>query len=187
MSGWKDRSNRLQDTCIHFRGINHERCLAGVDWRLLTGGDHVGIALRMPCMRGNNSAVECVYREWRTPEVIARAQAEQDAALARIDEDSAVIDAAHQMDGGVSQVFVCERCDRSQRFVTQSRAELLEHFRLAHKLVSADWADATQQHIAHGDAEHWFQDDYRIVASDGAALCLRSSRMSRRGNDWRGR
>lgn len=186
MSGWRDRSNRLQDTCIHFRGINHERCAAGVDWRRLTGGDHVGIALRMPCMRGNNSAVACDYREWHTDETAAREQAEQDAAMVRIDEDSALIDAAHQMDGGVSQVFVCEMCDRAQRFVTQSRAELLIHFQMAHKLQPAEWADATQQHFAHGDAAQWFQDDYRIVCM-GRVLCLRSQRMSRRGDDWRGR
>lgn len=185
MSGWKDRSDRLTDTCIHFRGINHERCAAGVDWRALTGGDHVGIALRMPCMRGNNSTVECDYREWHTDETAARKLADFEAALARKFEDDDLINGAHRMDGGVSQVFVCERCDRSQRFVTQSRAELLEHFRLAHKLVSADWSDATQEHIRHSDARHWFQDDYRIVAADGAALCLRSSRISRRRSDWR--
>lgn len=184
MSGWKDRSNRLQDTCIHFRGINHERCLAGVDWRLLTGGDHVGIALRMPCMRGNNSTVECDYREWHTDEAAARKLGDLEAAITRHFEDDDLINAAHQMDGGVSQVFVCEMCDRSQRFVNQSRAELLEHFRLAHKLVSAEWVNATQEHIRHSDAQNWFQDDYRIV-SNGRVLCLRSSRISRRHDDWR--
>jgi hypothetical protein len=46
--------------CLHFRGIHHDTCLDGVNWKAITGDDPVGIANRMPCFSGN-WAVRCLH------------------------------------------------------------------------------------------------------------------------------
>jgi len=170
--------------CVHFRGIQHRTCRAGVDWRSVTGGPELGIALRMPCNPASGTGPGCEHCRYPTPEEQAQQEAEIDALIARGLEDNKVIAAAHRMDGGVSQVYVCERCDRAARFTTQSRAELLVHFVSAHVMQTADWTDATQEHLCHSDARDWFQDDYRLSVQSGP-LCLYSVRMARRKGNGR--
>ena len=61
--------------CIHFRGIQHDTCEIGLDWREITGGDPVGIARRMPCIK-QDSESECESYCEPTDEQIKESEAE---------------------------------------------------------------------------------------------------------------
>ena len=62
--------------CVHFQGIQHDKCKAGVDWRQLTGGLSLGIALRTPCMLEHDQCtVTCDKRQFPTREEAERAAA----------------------------------------------------------------------------------------------------------------
>ncbi len=72
-------------TCIHFRGIQHERCAAGVELRPLRDTSGSGMA-RWPCLRILNQrecTTTCSKREFPT-EAEARARLdEMEAALSK--------------------------------------------------------------------------------------------------------
>ncbi len=62
-----EREHRIRKEmtdCIHFSGIQHERCKAGIHVRELVGGSDFGWAARLPCL-GMDAAkceVECPSR-----------------------------------------------------------------------------------------------------------------------------
>lgn len=72
--------------CVHFRGIQHDTCLDGRDWRAITGGDEFGAANRMPCFAGNAGAKCDYYREPTQEDVDA-----QEAQWARCVENMALV------------------------------------------------------------------------------------------------
>lgn len=178
-----------QNSCIHFRGYQHDTCNAGIDWRALTGGDAFGIARRAPCHRDNQSIVTCEACRYPTPEETAAYLADMDAHIARLEEDGRLISAAHRAQHmAVSQVYVCELCPRAARHVTDSRHAMIIHWQEAHALVEDQWLAASQQFVAHSDARTWSQDDTRYTLTDGRDLLLRSVRIRRTGDNaaaWR--
>src|ERR1041384_5147462 len=94
--------------CKYFNGIQHDMCLAGVNYRELVGGEDLGWALGIPCLgdadkdgkrwmgssrkaAGTRSVVECDKRETPT-----REQAEKD-----VDESNAhVADVLRRIEAG---------------------------------------------------------------------------------------
>ncbi len=48
-----------KDTCIHFSGIQNERCEKNIDYLDITGGNRNGFALRLPCIKGKPEARQC--------------------------------------------------------------------------------------------------------------------------------
>lgn len=56
--------------CIHFKGIQHDLCGAGVNMRELVGGDDFGWAMRIPCLLIDSftCTVTCAFRELPTRE-----------------------------------------------------------------------------------------------------------------------
>ena len=175
---------RHQNSCLHFRGYHHTTCKAGVNWRKLVGGDAVGIAVRAPCYRDNQSIVACASCHYPTPEETAAYIADLNTYLARQHADGIIINDAHRAQNmPVSQVYVCELCDRAARHVTTSRAAMIVHWREIHALQPEQWESCTSHFLAHSDAREWSQDDTRHTMIDGRDLLLHSVRTRRRGDD----
>lgn len=66
--------------CRHFRGIQHDTCLAGVNTRQLVGGPDFGWACRLPCfpIRSAGEKVQCdKYCPWTVEEATANEEASQ--------------------------------------------------------------------------------------------------------------
>lgn len=182
-----------ENSCIHFRGIQHATCEAGIDWRALTGGENTGIATRMPCLKDNGSEVACPSLHFYTPEEAAAREAETQAHMERSREDMEIIGAAHknpshQGPGGQSAAYVCELCERATRHVSATAAAASQHAQEAHGITQTEIVAARGQMAAHMDAAEWFQNDDRFTLADGRALLIRSTRTPRRGSDkaiWR--
>lgn len=71
--------------CAHFRGIQHERCLADVHLRELVGGPDFGWAARIPClsMDAERCEVICDRRKLPTREEAEMAVDEDEQRFAR--------------------------------------------------------------------------------------------------------
>lgn len=97
--------------CKHFRGIQHDTCLAGVDWREVTGGDPIGIATRMPCLVHNDTTATCEKIEFPTKEEIEQEEREWNKVVDRMVIASPVITAwkrAHPNGGtGTTECPIC--------------------------------------------------------------------------------
>ena len=78
---------RRQLPCIHFTGIQHDTCKAGVNYRALTGGGD-GYALRLPCITlvGEKPVekVTCDKQRAETKEESEVREAAADAAVERV-------------------------------------------------------------------------------------------------------
>lgn len=80
----KERERRIKhemECCVHFRGIQHDTCLVGVNIRALVGGSDFGWAARIPCllMDADKCEVTCEQRKLPTRE-------EAEAEVVRSDE-----------------------------------------------------------------------------------------------------
>lgn len=78
-------------TCKHFRGIQHDICLADKDWRWITGGELVGVAIRMPCIKRETPQASCEHYAEPTDEEIKEDNAWIDQAIKKIKEASPLI------------------------------------------------------------------------------------------------
>lgn len=102
---------------------------------------------------------------------------ERAAYQQRLREDNELI-SAHHTDARVSQVFVCERCDRAARFVSTNPGATLAHFRNVH---GVDASQATKAGAPiHTDAKAWFS-YLTTFELDGAPLFLHSQKQRRQG------
>lgn len=174
--------------CIHYSGLMDETCKAGVNYRAITGGEQLGIANRIPCLRDNNSAVVCAHCHFPTPDESAAHEAEMEVYMERMREDHKVSsaahkDTAHHGPGGQSFVYVCELCDRSARYVSATAQQASAHLQDAHGVAHADIVAACGRNIAHLDATGWSQNDDRFTLPDGREFLTRSIRTPRRGAD----
>ena len=179
----KSLEEQYTDSCTHFRGIQHQTCKAGVDWRALVGGDDFGIARRMPCLKDNNSTVVCEHCHFPTPEEVQARIAKLEAYMERQREDMALIGAAHEGHDGRSTAYICQLCDRAARDITRTVAEFTDHVTTAHNVSIEEIRAAKGGMAAHLDATDWFQNDDRFTLPDGRELLLRSTRTLRRGVD----
>ena len=88
------RIKQIQSKCIHFTGIQHETCKAGVNYREIVGGEDLGWAIRTPCFEDNKECVvTCNHREFPT---YAEAQAEEDRQEAAMERFWLACNAAHE-------------------------------------------------------------------------------------------
>ena len=78
-------------TCKHFRGIQHDTCLADQPWRKITGGERVGIAKRMPCIKSEFSTDTCDLYTEPTEKEIEESNAWIEQAIANIKEAAPLI------------------------------------------------------------------------------------------------
>lgn len=167
--------------CVHFRGIQHATCAAGVDWYALTGGADFGIATRMPCLKDNNSTVLCAHRHFPTPEEAEAHERAMEEHIQRRMEDTALLASGHADEPGISRFYVCELCDRAERFTARTPGELQNHATEVHGVAQSDILAATGTRMLHSDAVNWFQNDDRFTLPDGRALLIRSVRQPRTG------
>lgn len=184
----KSIGEQYEDWCIHFRGIQHDTCKAGIDWRALTGGEQFGIATRMPCLKGNNSSVACASCHYPTPEETQAREEEFQQHMQRQSEDMALIGSLHEGQEGTSIVYVCQLCGRSERYTARTPTDIFRHIMVVHDLEDTDIRAATGQMASHMDATDWFQTDDKFTLLDGRELLIRSTRMKRRRADramWR--
>jgi hypothetical protein len=71
-------------TCKHFRGIQHDTCSDNRDWRAITGGDMIGVAQRMPCIKRNPDQMICDFYAEPTEKEIEEDNAWIDKAIQNI-------------------------------------------------------------------------------------------------------
>jgi hypothetical protein len=108
---------REAETCVHFRGIQHETCRAGVRLQLVkdTSGDG---PFRWPCIpplpRAQPCTTTCAQRRFPTDEEMAAEERVWTAALNRIDAGrSPCCDAALDVRTAprdTSRVLFCKAC-----------------------------------------------------------------------------
>lgn len=81
----RNRAKRAM-ACVHFNGVQHETCKAGVNYHALAGIGF-GCWKRLPCMPkddGADEVVACEKRQTETPEQTAAREADGDAAWERL-------------------------------------------------------------------------------------------------------
>lgn len=101
-------------TCIHFRGTQHDQCAAGVNLRKLVGGETLGWATRLPCLRvfdaKNGERVTCdQFRAPTKEELDAFEKKFQAHSLNATRAAAAIIEHANGK-RGVSGKFPCPVC-----------------------------------------------------------------------------
>lgn len=82
--------------CIHFNGIQHECCRAGINYRSLAGLPDFGMALRLPCWepsmgRKGETVVVCASYLEPTAGQIAEDEAEEKTYFAKMKKVLAAI------------------------------------------------------------------------------------------------
>jgi hypothetical protein len=182
----KSIAEQYAGRCIHFTGIQHEECGAGVNYRALVGGPDFGWATRLPCLKGNTDAPPCALCHFPTPEETQTHVDEFEANMQRQQEDMEIVGAAHKNPAhqglsGQSFVYVCELCERASRFVSTTALQASVHLQESHGVPEAEIKAARGERAAHLDATDWFQNDDRFTLPDGRAFLLRSIRTPRRG------
>lgn len=111
----EDRERRIQHhmrSCVHFTGIQHTRCEAGVDYRALVGGPDFGWASRLPCLEerlphAEAPIVSCDKCQRTTREQAVAEIDASDAAFARINTCLKAIRAKHGKTRGVQDLMPC--------------------------------------------------------------------------------
>ena len=78
------------NACIHFTGIQNEKCAAGVEYKSVRDSSGPGMA-RWPCLTLNckPAITECARREFPTPEQIEQWEREILAVTERMVKDAA--------------------------------------------------------------------------------------------------
>ncbi len=99
----EDDVQRRMTTCRHFNGIQHPTCEAGVNYRVLVGGDDCGWALHTPC-HADSTDVQCNRYATITRE---------EAIRERDEDDTHVADVVARLERGenVPGVITCRRED----------------------------------------------------------------------------
>lgn len=175
------------DKCVHFRGIQHQTCAAGIVMYDLDPDpqpNQFGVAKRIPCLKDNTTTAVCASCHYPTPDEVAAHEVKMNTAMARMAARNLVIGAAHA-DKPVSTVYVCERCD--PRTVVTSSADLLTHLQDVHQIDAEAVRSLKGSMLAHMDARDWFQTDW-LFELDGQPLIVKSERQQRRGSNraaWR--
>jgi len=97
--------------CKHFRGVQHELCIAGINWRKVTGGDSFGIATRMPCFKKNNSPAKCSHYVEPTQQEIDREEIEFKKLICRMEKAAPIISNwREKLPIGKSEIIKCPVC-----------------------------------------------------------------------------
>lgn len=174
--------------CVHYSGLMDKTCKKGIDYRALTGGDDFGIALRIPCLKSNESTVVCEHCHYPTEAEVQAHEAEMQAHMERMREDGEIIMAAHEKpehmgEAGQTFVYVCELCGRATRAVFSTALQASVHLQEVHQVAHADIVAARGKMAAHYDAADWSQNDDRFFLPDGRTFLLRSVRTPRRGEN----
>lgn len=175
------------DKCVHFRGIQHDTCSAGIVMYALDPDpqpNHFGVAKRIPCLKDNVTTAVCAQCHYPTPDEVAAHEAELKAHMERVRARNLVLSAAHT-DAPVSVVYVCERC--TPRAIMTDSDGLLAHMQDVHQISAETIRSLKGSMLAHLDARDWFQND-RQFNLDGQPLLIKSERQRRRGSNraaWR--
>ena len=109
-----------KNTCIHFHGMVHTLCGAGVDLKLFNGNDPIGLTKAVPCIAGN-CVDTCNKRRFPSPEEVARYNAEIRMRVgAFADALKLISEAAEKREttdfAVVSGVISCPLCGNSLRY-----------------------------------------------------------------------
>lgn len=185
----KRPAKQYGDACVHFRGFQHDTCDAGVNWRALDPEPQIGnfgVATRVPCHKTNNSSAVCDRCHYPTPEEIEQHERDMEAHMQAFRELNATTSAAHS-DEQVSNVWVCQLCDRPARYVTTAQDDMLSHMAAVHDISLDMLKSCTGNMLAHMDAIEWSQTDTEFRDGD-RPIVIRSVRTRRRGADraiWR--
>lgn len=103
--------------CVHFTGIQHDICKAGVNIRALVGGSNLGWAGRLPCLLMDAAKCEVICQARK---LLTREEAEAEVlrsnekieqllkVLAAAKEDAAV--KGYKQGNGGRDSMVCPRC-----------------------------------------------------------------------------
>jgi hypothetical protein len=68
-------------TCVHFNGIQHETCEAGLNMRKVTSGEACGWAARMACIQNDQTEAVCENYTEPTDEQIKASNEELDKLM----------------------------------------------------------------------------------------------------------
>lgn len=166
------------DTCIHFRGIQHDTCLAGVDWRAVTGGGTFGIAKRMPCIATNNTWQVCSHYRLPTADELTADAAAEEAAEQQNRVRHALLNQYHT-DAAQSIVALCYHCQPPH--VETTSIGLTEHLCTTHGMAREAIQTLSGHMLAHLEATDWSQTDVGYADTNGVPLVVVSTRLRRRG------
>lgn len=116
-------------TCRHFNGVQHDCCLAGVNYRVLAGEPRDGCMTRVPCLPWSDPKhgpmAECAKHETWTPDEAEQHVTEGDAAMQRhlrvfrAAHDDAKAKGLKRGHGGNSSL-VCPICAGTLRYAVAS-------------------------------------------------------------------
>lgn len=174
------------DSCIHFRGIQHGTCKLDIrmyDLDPTPELGRVGIARRIPCIKDNVTIAVCAHCHYPTDAENAQHEAEMQAHMQTMREDIALIGAAHTEES-TSIVYVCELCERANRAVLTTAPDLLDHMLTAHDIEWEIVRFFKGQMSQHLDAIEWSQTDY-VFTHDGKRALIKSVRSPRTGSNRR--
>jgi len=133
----QDRMARRMQTCVHFRGTQHDECEAGVNVRQLVGGPDLGWGCRIPCIPHFNHAkdakkVPCGKFRAHTAEEVEAREREIEDSLNRLRKaiPAARADAENKGlrkgSGGRSEMS-CPVCETGKlRYSVASRSRAVE-------------------------------------------------------------
>jgi hypothetical protein len=65
-----------EGVCLHFNGIQNDKCDHGVNYRELVGGDDLGWGKRTPCFKKHGSQIKCESMEYPSKEAIEKYEKE---------------------------------------------------------------------------------------------------------------
>lgn len=79
------RIKREMQTCVHFSGIQNEKCAAGINIREIVGGDDFGWAARLPCFLDTQEVCTaiCPSRQFPSREQAEKEVSDSEAATSR--------------------------------------------------------------------------------------------------------
>jgi hypothetical protein len=103
--GRPSAAEQIAGRCVHFTGVQHATCKAGVAYEQLPGA--------LPCLRSMGADKPCEKRRWPTEEEVAKELADWDAATRRILKVGPIIKQIKQEHQGKSWqgVVVCPECN----------------------------------------------------------------------------
>lgn len=169
--------------CIHFNGIQHDTCKAGINYRELAGGEEFGMAKRLPCISENGiEPGVCASCHYPTPAEVAVMEAEFQGHMDAMRERNSILGAAHT-DAPQSLVYLCLLCPSGARMVANDYESFVAHVAESHALEAVEIGQSKGKMAAHLDARDWYQTDEEYTLADGRSLCIRSSRQRRRGSN----
>lgn len=107
--------------CVHFTGIQHDTCKAGVNYRAHVGGPDFGWARRIPCFSDSVDAPPCDKCQRTTREQAEAEIAASDAAFQRVNTALKAIRAKHGKAKGLADEMPCpNNCGGTLRYSISS-------------------------------------------------------------------